>query len=33
MHRQQEFEGKNIIGTVSAGYAAFPEDGSQYLNL
>ncbi len=33
MHRQQEFEGKKYYCTVSAGYAAFPEDGSQYLEL
>lgn len=33
MHRQQEYEGKKYYCTVSAGYASYPEHGSQYLEL
>lgn len=33
MQRQQEFEGKKYYCTISAGYASYPEHGSQYLEL
>ena len=33
MNKQQEYDGKKYYCTISAGYASFPENGRQYLEL